>query len=66
MIRFDPLWKTTASKDMNKGDLQKTTRLSPVTIAKLVKNESITLEVIDRICECLNVPKKKSCTCLRK
>jgi len=44
---------------MNKGDLQKLTGLSSVTFAKLSKNEAsnaVILEVVDRICEVLQVP----------
>ena len=56
MITFDPLWRTLKSKEMNKGDLQKLTGLSSSTIAKLSKNEVVKLDVVDRICEALNVP----------
>ena len=56
MISFDPLWSTLASKQMNKGDLQKITRLSSTTIAKLSKNEVVKLDVVDRICGTLQAP----------
>lgn len=56
MITFDPLWKTLASKHMNKGDLQKLTGLSSSTIAKLSKGEDVMTSVVDRICEALQVP----------
>lgn len=56
MISFDPLWRTLKAKYMNKGDLQKLTGLSSATIAKLSKNESITLEGVDRIAVALKVP----------
>ena len=56
MIRFDPLWQTLKAKGMNRGDLQKLTGLSNTTIAKIGKNESVTLDVVDRICEALKVP----------
>ena len=56
MISFDPLWQTLKAKEMNKGDLQKLTGLSSTTIAKIGKNESVTLDVVDRICEALKVP----------
>ena len=56
MISFDPLWRTLKAKYMNKGDLQKLTGLSSATIAKLSKNESITLDVVDRIAVALKVP----------
>ena len=56
MITFDPLWQTLKAKQMNKGDLQKVTGLSSATIAKLSKNESVTLDVVDRIAIALSVP----------
>lgn len=56
MISFDPLWQTLKAKGMNKGDLQKLTGLPSTTIAKIEKNESVTLDVVDRICEALKVP----------
>lgn len=56
MITFDPLWKTLASKHMNKGDLQKLTGLSSATIAKLSKGEDVMASVVDRICEAVQVP----------
>ena len=56
MISFDPLWRTLKAKYMNKGDLQKLTGLSSATIAKLSKNESITLDVVNRIAVALKVP----------
>lgn len=56
MIRYDPLWQTLKAKGMNKGDLQKITGLSSTTIAKIGKNESVTLDVVDRICKALAVP----------
>ena len=56
MIRYDPLWQTLKAKGMNKGDLQKITGLSSTTIAKIGKNESVTLDVVDRICGALKVP----------
>ncbi len=56
MITFDPLWQTLRAKHLSKGDLQKLTRLSSTTIAKLAKNEVVKLDVVDRICEALEVP----------
>jgi DNA-binding Xre family transcriptional regulator len=59
MITFDPLWRTLAANQMNKGELQKLTGLSSATIAKLSKNEAsnaVMLDVVDRICEALKVP----------
>ena len=54
MITFDPLWRTLHEKNLNKGDLQKLTKLSSTTIAKLAKNEVVKLDVIERICSALD------------
>lgn len=56
MITFEPLWRTLKRNEMNKGDLQKITRLSSSTMAKLSKNEVIKLDVVDRIAVALGVP----------
>ncbi len=56
MIRFDSLWQTLKVKGMNRGDLQKLTGLSSTTIAKIGKNESMRLDVVDRIATALEVP----------
>lgn len=56
MIIYNPLWATLKARKMNKGDVQKLTGLSSATIAKLSKNESVSLDVVDRICEALQVP----------
>ena len=55
-IYYDPLWKTLVDKKMNKVDLQKSTKLSSATIAKMTNGESVTLDVIGRICEALECP----------
>jgi len=54
MITFDPLWRTLHEKNLNKGDLQKLTKLSSTTVAKLAKNEVVKLDVIERICIALD------------
>ena len=48
---YDKLWKLLIDKKMNKSDLQKAVGLSPTTIAKLGKDENVSMEVIGRICE---------------
>ena len=52
-ISFDPLWKTLIDKKMSKTELTTETQLSKATIAKIGKNESVTLDVIGRICDAL-------------
>lgn len=52
-ISFDPLWKTLIDRKMSKTELTTKTQLSKATIAKIGKNESVTLDVVGRICEAL-------------
>ena len=52
-ISFDPLWKTLIDRKMSKTELTTKTQLSKATIAKIGKNESVTLDVVGRICDAL-------------
>ena len=55
MISFDPLWKTLESKNIGKMELRSQIGISKATFAKLGKNESVTLETVDKICMALDV-----------
>lgn len=52
MISFDPLWITLAKKKMQKKDLYKV--VSSSTVAKMGKDEYVSLEVVDKICLALD------------
>ncbi len=52
-ISYNKLWKLLIDKRMNKGDLRKATQMSPNSLAKLGKNESVSLDVLVRICKAL-------------
>ena len=56
MISYEPLWKTLFDRKMSKSELAKVTGLSRTTINKMVSGKSVTLDVVDRICEALHVP----------
>ncbi len=47
---YDKLWKLLIDNKMNKSDLQKAVGLSPTTVAKLGKNETVNMEILARIC----------------
>lgn len=49
--KIDVVWR---HHNMNKSDLGKTAKMSPNTIAKFVKNETVSLDILVRICEVLN------------
>lgn len=51
---FNPLWKTLIDRNMTKEDLRLGIKTSPSTIAKMGKNEYVSLDVIDRICNYLD------------
>lgn len=54
MISYNPLWKTLIDKNMKKMDLVKYVGISNGTLAKLGKNESVSLSIIDKICMTLD------------
>ena len=54
MITYKPLWKTLIDKDMKKMDLVAEGTLSRGTLAKMRRNEKVSLDVIERICSKLH------------
>ena len=53
MVSYDKLWHLLLDKGLNKGDLCKETGISSSTMAKLGKNEIVSLEVLEKICKTL-------------
>lgn len=55
MMPFDykKLWMLLMEKDMKKKDLEEKAGLSSATIAKLTKGETVTTEILERICRVL-------------
>lgn len=53
-LSYNKLWKLLIDKNMNKTDLREITGLGQATIAKLVKGENVTTDVLERICKALN------------
>lgn len=54
-ITFSPLWNIIKKKKLPKGYLREKVGLSPATVARIFKDEPVTLEVIDRICSVMEV-----------
>ena len=50
MITYKPLWKTLIDNDMKKMDLVADGTLSRGTLAKMGRDENVSLDVIERIC----------------
>ena len=53
-ISYDGLWKILIDKKLNKTDLIKLINMGSATLAKLSKNEPVSLIVLMKICNVLN------------
>ena len=52
-VIYNKLWKILIDKNMTKSELTKAIGISSSTMAKMGKNENVSLEVIDKICALL-------------
>jgi len=52
-ISYKKLWKLLIDKDMKKKDLQKAAGVSSASITKLAKNEHISTDIIEKVCNAL-------------
>ncbi|HIY01645.1 MAG TPA: helix-turn-helix transcriptional regulator [Candidatus Blautia faecipullorum] len=50
-ITYNKLWKLLIDKGMTKVQLKEITGMGPGTLAKLGKNQRVSLEVLERICK---------------
>ena len=55
LISYKPLWKTLVEREMKKTDLLDVVGISRGTLTKLSKNEPVSVKIIDRICEKLEI-----------
>ena len=53
-ISYNGLWKILIDNGMKKGDLKRRTGISSGTIAKMTNGESVTLTVLEKICNEFN------------
>lgn len=54
-VSYKKLWKLLIDRDMKKKDLHELTGISSSSIAKLSKNEYVSMEVLVKVCTALNV-----------
>lgn len=54
MFSYKPLLKTMIEKDINKTQLREMLSCSKNTIAKISKNEYVSMEILDKICDLLD------------
>ena len=53
-VSYKKLWHILLDKDMKKKDLEVVANLSHYTVTKLSKNETVTTDVLLKICEALD------------
>ena len=52
-VSYNKLWKLLIDKGMTKTDLRLATDMSTTTLAKLGKNETVSMDIMLRICDVL-------------
>ena len=53
-VNYNPLWKLLIDKGMTRSELRVKANISTSTLAKMGKNEYVSLEVLERICSLLD------------
>ena len=53
-VNYYKLWKLLIVKGMTKTELRKIAEMSSSTMAKMSKNQTVSMDVLIRICEILN------------
>ena len=51
---YAPLWKLLIDRNMKRTDLLSTAKIYSQTLAKMGKNEPVSMDVLGRICTALN------------
>ena len=54
-VSYNKLWKLLIDRKMNTADLRKAAKIAPNKITKLRRDEDVTLAVLGKICQTLNV-----------
>lgn len=53
-VNYSKLWKLLIDKRMNKSQLRNAAGISTNAVAKLGRNETVSLETLEKICTALN------------
>ena len=60
-VSYNRLWKKLIDLDLKKYQLREMAHISNNTMAKLGKNEFVSLEILAKICECLDCDIEEVC-----
>lgn len=53
-ISYNKLWKQLIDKKMSAADLRKKAKIAPNTLTRMRKDQKVTIQVLERICEILD------------
>ena len=53
-VSYNRLWKLIIDKEMRKGDLRRISGIGTNTLAKLSKNQTVSMDVLMKICQSLD------------
>ena len=53
-FNYKPFWKLLIDKEMTKKQLMEATGISKSTMDKMARNEQVSLDILDRICNYFN------------
>ena len=53
-VSYDPLWKSLIDKRISQTDMRKVTGIVPNTLAKMKKDEDVSLRMLGKICTVLD------------
>lgn len=54
MITYEPFRAYVAKKNIKKKDIMENTGISPATMSKLKHDKPVSVEIIERLCSCLD------------
>ena len=65
-VNYNKLWKQMIDKGMKKSDLRELTGIGTNTLAKLSKNQPVSMEVLMKLCEKLECDISDVCEFVKK
>lgn len=65
-VNYNKLWKQMIDKGMKKSELRELTGIGTNTLAKLSKNQPVSMEVLMRLCEKLECDISDVCEFVKK
>lgn len=65
-VSYNKLWKLMIDRNLNKSELRQLTGIGTNTLAKLSKNQQVSMEVLLKICSYLNCDMSDICEFVKK